>query len=131
MLRSIASSHATKDTTWIFTDQQSSSEIGTSAAKDYAHAAVERGSTFVSVVLQCNLDENVKRLVGQGRGVTNNNTKLTDVGILHTIRSNEDIYRFGGDAEIEIDITDRSALDVARMVREFLSMRFVLPRESS
>jgi hypothetical protein len=77
----IAASTSTKDATWIFTDQQSSSAQGSSAAQDYQNAAALRGSRFISVILSCDLDENIRRLKDSGRGGSVN-TKLTDVRIL-------------------------------------------------
>src|SRR6266480_6270554 len=97
-LRSIATSVSTKETTWIFTDQQSSSVNGSLAAQDYKDAAALRESLFISVILRCDLDENIRRMGSAGRG-GQINTKLTDVGILQRIRATEDLYSFGGDYE--------------------------------
>ena len=118
VLDSLASSISTKDVTWIFTDQQSSSANGTAAAKTYEAAAKARGSPFVSVVLHCGLEENIKRLSSGGRG--GDNTKLTDVGILEAIRENEDIYHFRNDLELEINVTSLEATAVADTIKDFV-----------
>lgn len=115
---SIATSTSRKDNIWIFTDQQSSSETGSAAVKDYQRAATEKGSPFVSVILQCDLEENLRRLLGSGRGV--HNTKLTDSDILRHIRDTEDIYHVGDKLELEIDVTHKSAQEVAGIIKRFL-----------
>jgi hypothetical protein len=119
VLDSIADSRSTRDVTWIFTDQQSSSKNGTRAATDYLAAARKCGSPFVSIILHCGLDENIRRLTNCSRGGTN--TKLTDESILRNIRDNEDIYRFGGELELEVDITAKSPDAAAQEIERFLS----------
>lgn len=119
VLDSIATSESTREITWIFTDQQSSDEIGASAAQDYAAAAQARQSPFVSIILTCDLEENVRRLTFASRG-GESNTKLTDVNILHYIRDTEDIYHFGGELEVEIDVTHKAPDVVAREIEKFI-----------
>ena len=103
---------STQDITWIFTDQQSSSQLGRSAAKDYQDAAALRGSTFISVVLQCDVNENLKRVAGVDRG-TGSNTKLTDLSVLRSIREREDIFHFEDENELELDVTYLSPSEAA------------------
>lgn len=119
VLDSIATSESTREITWIFTDQQSSDETGASAAQDYAAAAQARQSPFVSIILTCDLEENVRRLTFASRG-GESNTKLTDVNILHHIRDTEDIYHFGGELEVEIDVTHKAPDVVAREIEKFI-----------
>ena len=120
-LCSIATSVSTKETTWIFTDQQSSSVNGSLAAQDYKDAAALRESLFISVILRCDLDENIRRMGSSGRG-GHINTKLTDAGILQIIRATEDLYSFGGDCEFELDISKLSASQAASRIYEQISM---------
>ena len=75
----------------------------------------------MSIVLQCDLNENLSRLAGSGRG--RDNTKLTSIGILRHIRATEDIYHMGGDLELEIDTTDMSSSQVAANIMDFLGTR--------
>ena len=86
--------------------------------EDYRRAAAEKGSPFFSIVLQCDLEENLRRLLGSERGV--HNTKLTDIEILRHIRDTEDIYHVGDKLELEIDVTHKSAQEVAVVIKEFL-----------
>ncbi|KAI9653202.1 MAG: 60S ribosomal protein L3 [Alyxoria varia] len=118
VLDSIAASPSTKDVTWMFTDQQSSSDDGTASAKSYQSAAESRGSPFISVVLHCRSDENIRRLTMAGRG--HDNTKLTDPAVLRTVRENEDIYHFGGELEVDLDVTDLEPVAAANSISTFI-----------
>ena len=66
------------------------------------------------------MEENLRRLSGSGRGV--HNTKLTDAEILRHIRDTEDIYHVGGELELEIDVTEKTAQEVAGIIKEFLGV---------
>lgn len=115
----IATSEATQHATWIFTDSQSTDPIGSATAQDYQDAAVKRGVPFISVILHCGLEENAKRLVHEGRGA-GSNTKLTDLEILRAIRQEEDIHKFGGLEELEVDTTDISPAEAAQRILEHI-----------
>ncbi|KAI4156434.1 MAG: hypothetical protein L6R39_001105 [Caloplaca ligustica] len=117
ILNSIASSDSLKDTTWVFTDSQSSDEVGSAAVADYIHAARQRGSPLISIVLTCEEVENACRITSEKRG----KTKLGNVDILRGIRSTEDLYRFGGKAELELDVTTLSAVSAARSIAGFVT----------
>jgi hypothetical protein len=75
---------------------------------------------LISIILTCEIEENVKRLTSPSRGGTN--TKLTDVGILRGTRETEDIYHFGGPLELEIDVTTKTAAAVAQDISSFLDL---------
>jgi hypothetical protein len=115
-LAAISSSASTdqQDVTWIFTDQQSSSPIGAASALDYRQAARSKGLSFFSVVLQCDLEENLRRVQASGRG--RSNTKLTDISIVRNVREKEDIYHFKDDNELELDITHISPAGAAQSI---------------
>ncbi|KAH7139960.1 hypothetical protein B0J13DRAFT_624768 [Dactylonectria estremocensis] len=104
LLASLATSESTRDTAWTFPDQQSSSELGSSTAREYQTAAALRGPPFISIILSCELNENLKRAGSEDRG-KGSNTKLTKLAILRSIRQQEDIFRFGNKAEMELDVT--------------------------
>lgn len=76
----IATSEATQHVTWVFTDSRSSSPIGSAAAQDYENAAIKRGVPFVSVILQCELEENLKRVANEGRGANLSTGESGDKG---------------------------------------------------
>jgi len=119
VLQAIATSQSTSSTTWIFTDQQSSSQNGSASAKDYYNAAKQRGSPFISIVLECGLEENCRRITDASRG-GESNTKLTDLNILRSIRNTEDIYTFGGDEELKLDVTNLSSVESAGAIAKFI-----------
>lgn len=122
VFQAIASSAHSQDTTWIFTDQQSSNELGRSVALEYRTAAALRGSPFLSVVLTCEIEENRRRLVSGTRG-DGSTTKLTDHDILHIIRMGEDIYRCGAETELVLDITELRPTDAASKILEHMCSR--------
>lgn len=103
---------AAPETTWIFTDS-SSEESGTSM--EYQAAASARGSRFISIILTCQVDENLNRITGPGRG-GELNTKLTDIDILCQIRETEGIFRFRDEEEKELDVTNLTASEAARRI---------------
>ncbi|KAI9795716.1 MAG: hypothetical protein M1833_006885 [Piccolia ochrophora] len=120
VLSSIAKSSSTKDVTWICTDQQSSGSVGSAVALDYAWAAETRGCRLISVILNCEAEENERRLTAPGRGVPTN-TKLTDLAILRMIREKDDIYHFSSKDEVEIDVTARFPEETAQLIFKFMS----------
>jgi hypothetical protein len=126
VLDAIATSVSTNEVTWICTDQRPSSGAGSSAAQDYLQAALSRGSRFISVVLNCEAAENERRLTAANRGGPNN-TKLTDIGILRTIRESEDLYHFGGPDELELDVSAMSASETAKVIFDFVGERIQPP----
>ncbi|KAJ2906433.1 hypothetical protein MKZ38_001793 [Zalerion maritima] len=118
VLKSIATAKSTSDVTWIFTDQQSSSNLGSSSARDYQNAAALRGSPFISIIMHCKLDENLERAAGGDRG-NGSNTKLTDLGILRSIGEREDIFHFKDEYEAELDVTHLSPSEAAALEKSF------------
>ncbi|KAH6984740.1 hypothetical protein BKA56DRAFT_614459 [Ilyonectria sp. MPI-CAGE-AT-0026] len=119
VLKSMAISTSTRDVTWVFTDQQSSSALGSSAARDYQEAAAVRASPFISIILHCELNENLKRAVGGDRG-NNSNTKLTDQGILQNIKKKEDIFQFHDKYELVLEVTNLSPSEAATKIYEHI-----------
>ncbi|KAF3917500.1 hypothetical protein ABW21_db0205742 [Orbilia brochopaga] len=123
LLESIAAAspeHAS--TTWIFTECQSNSHIGTSISHEYLAAAQRRNSHFVSIILTCSLEENLKRLSHPSRK-TEPRRKLTNREVLKAIRDEEVIHRFGdwiGVRELVIDVTKLEAEEAAVVIRSFL-----------
>lgn len=113
---SIATSKSLQNVTWIFTDNQSSSETGKAAVSDYIHAAETRGSPIISVILSCSTEENVRRLGEANR----RGTKLNSAEILLEIRETEDIHHFGGEREIDIEISGLHPHYVAQVIADFV-----------
>lgn len=130
VLDKIATTKSTKDVTFIFTDQQSSNELGAMVAKEYQDAAFKRGCRFITVVLKCDLKENVRRMEGESRvGATK--TKLKDAHVLKKIRDAEDICSFGGPNELKLDVTDLTPEKAAQKINEHWRESCLLPCFSS
>lgn len=113
----IATAESTKGMTWIFTDCRLSDSIGSEAAQDYKAAAERRRVVFIPVVLNCDLKENLKRAVTETRSTR---TKLMDPVLVESIRQNVFLYHFGMKEELEIDITELSALQAAQRISQHL-----------
>lgn len=61
----------------------------------------------------------MRRLQAVGRGGFSN-TKLTDLDIFRTVRETEDIYHFGGPMELELEVTEISAVSTAEKIYAFI-----------
>ncbi|KAF3087505.1 hypothetical protein TWF569_002104 [Orbilia oligospora] len=109
-------------TTWIFTECQSNSHIGTSISHEYLAAAKRRSSPFVSIILTCSLEENLKRLSHPSRKTTPRR-KLTNREVLKAIRDEEVIHRFGdwiGVRELLVDNSKLEPEEAAVVIKTFL-----------
>ncbi|EFQ25030.1 hypothetical protein CGRA01v4_06663 [Colletotrichum graminicola] len=116
-LHVIATRPELEDTAFIFTDSRESSAQGSTGVKDYQRAAEVRGVPFISIILHCKLDENLRRLEGRNRGnESGRSTKLIDGKILRRVRENEEVFRCGGELELELDITDMKPSEAARVI---------------
>ncbi len=111
----ISAESAQAATTWIFTDFLSKSEEDRCMAKRYKEAAKQLGVPFISVLITCKLDENLKRLASVERGKASH-AKLTDQHTLRKIRDSEEIYRFRDRRELELDVTRMSAEWASRRI---------------
>jgi hypothetical protein len=106
---------ATYGATYIFTDFQSSDAIGSSVCAEFAATARNRGCALISVVLNCEEEENLRRVASSDRGMTK---KLTDVELVRSFRKHgAPVHRFvEGPVSLELDVTNLSAEEVARLV---------------
>lgn len=115
MLSAIATGESVRHITWIFTDQAESEITETSSVLDYRDAAIKRGCPLISVILDCDLDENLRRATSHGR-VSGGTSKLTDPGIVREIRDSEGIYHFKDKYELELDVTSLSSQEAAQEI---------------
>ena len=103
---------------YIFTDFQTINETGPAVAAEYEKAAKRRGCPFISIILECQLSENEKRmrsserleLVAGGKGM------LLDTAVLRGFRKKGQIFRFQDSSELEIDITKTSPAQAAQKI---------------
>lgn len=104
---SLATEPATFNTTYLFTDFQTTNEQGASVCAEYAQAAKDRGCLLIPIVLTCDEDENIKRMT------------LMDVELLRTFRKGAPIFEFSDRKEfLEIDVTRLEPEEVARTIWE-------------
>lgn len=115
LLNLIATSESERNTTCIFTDSRCNSEIGSIAVKDYEDASKRRGVPFIPIIMTCDPDENARRVVDESRG-EGNCTKLRNTGVLRDIRQKEEMYRFGDERELELDVTNLSPTEAAQKI---------------
>ncbi|KAK1637320.1 hypothetical protein BDP81DRAFT_393992 [Colletotrichum phormii] len=123
-LDAIATHAALAGKTFIFTDARESSPLSSGAARDHNAAAERRGVPFISVVLRCDLDENVKRLAGRrcvGGDEAVSNTKLTDGEILRKVRDMETIFECGDENEMYLGVTTLGSGDAALLILQHVN----------
>ncbi|KAJ5489930.1 hypothetical protein N7453_010755 [Penicillium expansum] len=113
---SLATEPATYNTTYIFTDFQTANEQGSSVCKEYAQAAEDRGCLLIPIVLDCDEDENIRRMTQLER---EKHAKLMDVDLLKMLRKGAPIFEFSNRKEfLKIDVTHKKPEEVARMIWE-------------
>lgn len=115
MLSAIEAGKSVSHITWIFTDQAESDIKDTSSVLDYRDAAIKRDCPLISIILNCDLDEKLRRATSHGR-VSGGNTKLTDPGIVRKVRDFEGIYHFKDKYELELDVTLLSSQEAAQEI---------------
>lgn len=127
ILAIIPTSKETRNNTWIFTDTRCNNITDTIAATDYRDAAYLREAGFISVILTCDLEENVTRVLAEQREINNGeipepntNIKLHNLILLHMLEEDQELYKFHDecDLELEIDTTGMTPLAVAREISE-------------
>ncbi|KAG5755256.1 hypothetical protein H9Q69_005509 [Fusarium xylarioides] len=126
VLNEIATSEYTKDKTWIFTDAREASAAGELGAKDYEAATRKRGVSFILIVLECEIEENIRRAINPARS-QNVDAKLTDETILRPILEDETIYRFGYENELVLDVTKLSSKEAALRIKEHVDRLAACP----
>ncbi|EWY95073.1 hypothetical protein FOYG_04196 [Fusarium oxysporum NRRL 32931] len=126
ILNEIATSEHTKDKTWIFTDAREASAAGEMGAKDYEVAARKRGVSFISIVLECEMEENIRRAINPMRSQSVD-AKLTDETILRPILDTEKIYRFGNVNDLVLDVTKLSSKEAALRIKEHVDRLAACP----
>ncbi|KAJ5215628.1 uncharacterized protein N7498_002035 [Penicillium cinerascens] len=113
---SLATEPATFNTTYLFTDFQTTNEQGASVCAEYAQAAKDRGCLLIPIVLTCDEDENIKRMMQSERG---KHAKLMDVELLRMFRKGAPVFEFSDRKEfLEIDVTRLEPEEVARTIWE-------------
>lgn len=119
----IADNEATFKTTFIFTDFQSTDAIGSGVCKEYETLARDRGCMFLPIVLTCDEDVNLQRLISEDRA---EHKKLTDVELVRDFRRKSEIYSFSGnDAALKLDVTYSTAEEAAQEIRHHCELKIL------
>ena len=107
---------------YIFTDFQSTDEVGSSVAAEYADAAKGRGCIFVPIILSCDTAENEQRMRSTERLRSGADGKgmLLDTKLLMDMRGHEQIYRFKCAEELLLDVTSLKPKEAAGKILEHL-----------
>ena len=104
---SLAHENATYESAYIFADFQSSDALGSAVCAEYAATALERGSLFVPVVLSCEENINLERVMSSSRV---EHHKLMDVDLVRQLRRESEVHRFmGHPTALELDVTELMA----------------------
>lgn len=123
-LHPIAHDPQTKDTIYIFTDCQVDHNECVGDYSDLALSCNGNGARrFYSVVLECEVDENVRRLTAPDRG-GDGSTKLRDQDVLREIREKcGGVWKFGDDDELVLDVTRMEKSEAAERITKFFERR--------
>ncbi|KAL8719367.1 MAG: hypothetical protein Q9225_003624 [Loekoesia sp. 1 TL-2023] len=103
---------------YIFTDFQTSNPLGGIVAEEYRSAALRRGCAFIPIILECDVEENARRMmsaervakVAQGKGM------LLSTELLRKMRGRGEIYRFGCPEEKVVDVSRMEAGEAAGVI---------------
>ncbi|KAJ5382779.1 hypothetical protein N7517_000690 [Penicillium concentricum] len=118
---SLATEPATFNTTYLFTDFQTTNEQGVSVCAEYAQAAKDRGCLLIPIVLNCDEDENIKRMTQSER---EKHAKLMDVELLKTFRRGS-VFEFSDRKEfLKINVTHLEPEEVARIIWEHVLLLY-------
>ncbi len=106
---------ATFENVYIFTDFQSSDPVGSGVCAEYVAMTKTRGCRLVSIVLNCEEEENLRRLTSNNRHRTG---KLIDGELVKRFRRDgAPVHRFKHDnISLELDIASCTAREVAEQI---------------
>ncbi|KAF1989173.1 hypothetical protein K402DRAFT_418985 [Aulographum hederae CBS 113979] len=90
----------------VYTDFQLYDHNGAAAAAEYQSAALRSYRTFLSVVISLAPPENLKRLRSQETGEGSPRKIAEQATMLGSLRDEGSLFRFGGNEELELDVTD-------------------------
>lgn len=117
---SIVKAESARGITWIFIDQQSSSENKVSLAVDYEYAATMCSSPLISIILKRNSKEVFKRATMDSRDIAANNAKLPNIENIRSISEREGVFRFRNIYELELDVTRLSSITAAESIGDHI-----------
>ncbi|MGD9478209.1 AAA family ATPase [Shinella sp. G-2] len=98
---------------YVFTDALSDDAADQKTFEWYFDLARARGARLAAVVLDCDLDENRRRLVAGERA---GHRKLVDLSVLEGLRARHRLLRAPADIRFELDVTALAAEEAARVI---------------
>ncbi len=110
---------APAEQSFVFTDALSDDAADARAFEDCAALARQRGARFIAVVIDCDIEENLKRLTRAGRSKLH---KLTDPEVLLGLRRAHRLLRGNGDLLVEIDVTTLGADEAAEAIMSAIAV---------
>ncbi|KAL2070722.1 hypothetical protein VTL71DRAFT_13748 [Oculimacula yallundae] len=120
IFQSLIHEAATHEAAYIFTDFQSTDAVGSGVCKEFEDAANQRGGPFVPIVLKCDEDANLERLISDDRIA---HGKLTNVELVKGFRERVVVYRSEkADNALELDVTHLSAEEAGEKILKHLLM---------
>ncbi|HEV7261069.1 MAG TPA: AAA family ATPase [Bosea sp. (in: a-proteobacteria)] len=99
----------------ILTDALSDDPYDSGVFEEYRTLTNTRGAMLVAVVLDCSPERNAERLVAPGRAERH---KLTSQSVLDGLRSRHRLLRAQGLPLVELDVSELSAAEAARILIE-------------
>ena len=113
---------STYETIYVFTDWQSGNAVGSGVCEEYLAMAKARGSQFIPILVSCEEQENLRRIQGVSRAISD---KLTDSELLVQWRQEVDpppVYLFRDiEARKELDVSSLSPEQAADAIWEHAS----------
>jgi hypothetical protein len=114
----LATSRDTFGSVYVFTDFQSTDEVGSAVMEEYKDMARRRGCVIVPVTLTCEEGENLRRLVSEERET---HGKIVDVKLATHFRKIEEIYEWSDNPfHLELDVTELEAEAAAEVLRKHI-----------
>ncbi|KAL9029067.1 MAG: hypothetical protein Q9196_002649 [Gyalolechia fulgens] len=115
-LRTLIESEDTWDYIYIFTDFQTSDPLGGTVAEEYRSAALNRRCIFIPIILDCDVEENARRMmsvdrVARGQGMFHSAELLREMR-----RRGGEIYSFGCPEEMAVDVGGMEADEAAGLI---------------
>jgi hypothetical protein len=104
----------------IFIDCQTDEEPGPSIAWEYEQAAKSCGRLFLPVYLECQIDENVKRVESLERQ-SSTRSKIKCGNLAKSLRRNRKLYMFKDYKGLQLNVTDLEAHEAAMEVLSFVT----------
>ncbi|KAL0944554.1 uncharacterized protein CTRU02_202441 [Colletotrichum truncatum] len=116
---SLIHERATHASAYIFTDAQTDFENGPAVCQEYERCASERGCDFVPIILHCDEETNLQRLVESDRAAQG---KLIDAELLKKFRAGPDLYGFDNNpSQLRLDVSNLSPEAAAAEILSHLS----------